>query len=411
MEDFMVEISKESIVKTNIDFNAKEFRINPFPTYKKMRENHPVCQVEPGGLWAISRYEDIQEVLQDHKTFSSSGYKTLLQPPWLDPNCKRGDFLVLEDPPDHTNHRALVNKAFVPRIINALIPLMTETSSMLVEKMAPGSEVEFVGQFSLPYIGKIIGRIVGTEDTQSLDELRTWVEYIETIPTMQPDDKSISDLEACLKRQNSYFEGIIQSRKESPGDDLVSELISAEVNGGRLSDDLLRQSLDLFVGAGLQTTVQAFNNSIIQLSKSPEIMEKLHHSPDLIPEFIEEMFRFNPSAHCLLRKTMDDVEVRGITIPSGSLVLIMLASANRDEAYFPDPDKFDMSRDNVKQNLAFGVGIHHCIGEALARLELKVGLEIILKKFSRVSCPPDDELEWVNSFAARGVTSLPVYFS
>ena len=394
---------------TRIDFNSSEFRIDPFPTYKVLREHYPVCKVEPNGLYALSRYDDVLFALDHHEIFGS-GYGTLLQPEWLNPKLKRGDFLVLEDPPFHTLHRSLVNKAFVPRIINALIPIMTKTACRLIDNMQPNKEVEFVRDFSFPYIGKIIGCVTGTDETQSIDELRAWVEQIEAIPLSRPDDHRIAVLEECLEKQNNHFLNIIQDRKAKPRNDLITELVNTEVEGERLSDEMLRQCLDLFIGAGLQTTAQELNSAIIHLSRNPELMQLLHKSPELIPAFVEEILRFNPAAHCLFRKTRKDVVIRNTKIPKDSLLLLLLASANRDDIYFPDPDEFILQRENISQHLAFGHGIHMCIGLALARLEMKIALEMLLKKFSHVSCPPDTKIEWIDSFAARGVCTLPVKF-
>ncbi|TQV68000.1 cytochrome P450 [Exilibacterium tricleocarpae] len=400
--------------RPGIAFNSAAHLADPFATYATLRARYPVCRVEPDGLCAITRYDDVQFAMRRHDIFSSSGFKPLLQPDWLSEECNRGGFMLAEDPPDHTKHRAIVNKAFVTRVVAELIPLMQQRAGELVEaiqeKTDAGRPVDFVQDFSYPYIGKIIGRITGTEETQTLEEISDWIAHLETIPPTRPDDAYIEELEAVLIKQNDYFRSIIRDRRATPRADLVTALVQAEVDGQKLTDDLLRQSLDLFLGAGFQTTIQTLNHAIMQLARQPGLMHDLRSAPALIPAFLEEVLRFNPPGHCVLRKTMESVTLSGVTLPAGQYVLVVVASANRDPEHFPDPDTFDIARENAKQHMAFGYGIHACIGSNLARLELKIALETILQRFSEVSCPADAELPWIDSFLSRGVTQLPLRF-
>ena len=400
--------------RPGIALNTAQHLADPFTTYDTLRRRYPVCRVEPDGLCAITRYDDVQFAMRRHDLFSSSGFKPLLQPDWLSDECKRGGFMLAEDPPQHTKHRAIVSKAFVNRVITELVPLMRSRAGELVEAMRAeaeaGRSVDFLRDFSYPYIGKIIGRITGTEQTQTLDEIRQWVAYLETIPPTRPDAAYIEELEAARNKQNNYFRSIIRDRRENPRQDLVTALVNAEVDGEKLSDDLLRQSLDLLVGAGFQTTIQTLNHALMQLARQPGLMRDLRHSPALIPAFLEEVLRFNPPGHCVLRKTTESVTLADVTLPADEYVLLIIASANRDPTHFTDPEVFDINRDNAKQHMAFGYGVHTCIGSNLARLEVRIALETILQNFSEVSCPDDSELPWITSFLSRGVTRLPLRF-
>lgn len=402
-------------LRPGIALNSAGHLANPFATYRTLREQHPVCRVEPDGLWAITRFADVRFAMQHYELFSSLGFKPLLQPDWLSPQCRRGGFMLAEDPPDHTRHRALVNRAFVNRVVAELIPLMRQQAGELVAQIQArtraGQGVEFLRDFAYPYIGRIIGRLTGTEETQTLEEIRQWVAFLETIPPTRPAADYIAALEAALIKQNDYFRAIIRDRREKPRQDLITALVNAEVGGEKLSDDLLRQSLDLFIGAGFQTTIQTLNHAMMQLARLPQLMRDLRAEPALIPAFIEEVLRFNPPGHCVLRKTTAAVTLSGVTLPADEYVLIILASANRDPGKFPQPDKFDMARDNAKQHLTFGYGVHTCIGANLARLEVKIALETILPAFTAVSCPPDEALPWIDSFLSRGVTELPLQFA
>lgn len=403
--------SSSGAIRPGIDLHAPPNQANPFPIYAVLRDQYPVCQLEPDGLWAISRHDDVRYALEHPNLFSSAGFKTLIQPDWIREECKRDLFMVLDDPPEHTRRRALVSKGFSYRVIQELVPLMRQTSSSLLQDIRRGRSTEFLKHFAFPYVGTIIGHIVGTIDSQSLDELYGWVKLMGKNTPVRPDDEYIEALEAAILKQNAYFDDVILDRRAHPREDLVTQLMKAEVDGEKMTDRMLRNVLELLVGSGFHTTLHALCNSMIQLSERPDIASRLAGDFDLIPKFIEEILRHNTPVHYLFRQTTTDVTLSGVTIPAGAFVLVLLASANRDPACFPEPNIFDMSRQNLKQHLAFGCGPHLCIGANLALLEIKTALETILGISDRISCPPVDELEWNFSSMIRGVDSLPVTFN
>ncbi len=389
-----------------INLQAPEVMLDPFPTYAEMRKNFPVCQVEPDGLWALTRYEDVTYALKHHELFSAAGAKAVMEPKWLKKEYVRPFFIVTEDPPSHTKHRELINKTFITSAINDMIPLMEETANHLVTEMKSKDSIEFIKDFAFPYVGKIIGRITGTEDLQSIDEVHNWISKIETITPNRPSDEHMRSIEEVIKKQNSYFFSIIQDRRRHPRKTLITKLINTDLDGQPLTDELLISVLDLLVRAGFLTTVHLLGNSVIQLAHSPDIFEALREDPDRISDFIEEMLRWHSPTLGTIRQTTQDVTMRGVTVPKHSLVLIMLASANRDNAYFSNPEQFDMSK---KQNhIAFGYGDHVCIGLALARLEVKIALHSLVKNFNQLICPEKKDLRWFNSFMMRGVSQLPL---
>jgi cytochrome P450 len=278
----------------------------------------------------------------------------------------------------------------------------------LCASIEPGRETDFVGAFAYPYVGTIIGDITGTRGDQTIQELRSWFELMEILTPQRPDDATVAAAESGTRRQLRYYEQVIVDRKANPRGDLTSELVHAEVNGERLDDHALRSCLDLLIGAGLGTTTHTLGNAIIQLAQRPELFALLKTTPAAIPAFIEEVLRFDPATHCLLRYTTADVAVGETVIPKGALVLLVLAAANRDPDCFANPEQFDIRRENNKDHIAFGAGPHVCIGSALARLELKTALETITAQFDGLSLGRPGTLEWILSLPTHGTSRLPV---
>ncbi len=383
---------------------------DPYSTYTQMRNEFPICQIASDNSWAVSRFNDVKYILDNPEDFSSEGYKSLLQPDWLDGHSERGNFLVFEAPTSHTLHRSMANKAFIKSVINSLIPFMRDSAQSLVKKIVKKEKTDFVESFSYPYVCDIIGRITGTDEIGRLNDIREWVILGESITTSRPDNSKIESIKAALDKQNHYFNLVIKDRKANPKSDLIGKLVSAEFNGTTLTDSLLRGALELLISASFQTTAHMLSNCMIQLAHNPEILKKLIASPDLIPDFIEEMLRFNPPGHCVLRKATRNTSLSGITFQKGDVITCLLASANRDQEQFEKPDDFIMGRHNIKKHLAFGHGIHVCIGAALARIELKVALEEILKAFRKISCPKNEDILWANSYTTHGPRILPITF-
>ncbi|TQV69864.1 cytochrome P450 [Exilibacterium tricleocarpae] len=396
--------------ENKVDLLSKQNLINPFPDYKLLREHYPVCRVEPNRFWAVSRFEDVRFMLKRHDLFSCSAYSDMFQADWLSEDCKSDRFIATLDPPEHTQRHALVNKAFVGRVINAQIPHMKKAAEDLIPALRAKGEVDFLEYFSYPYVGGFLGRIIGTGDVQGLKDMRRWMQMEELLTLRRPSDEFIAEYEYLLRKHRAQFTKIIEHKRENPENDLVTALIQAEIDGEKLTGRMLRDALEIFVAAGFQTPVQMLCACIIQLSRRPELLAELRQSPELIPAFIEEAMRFAPSLHGALRRTRSDVEIAGVTIPEGEYVIALLAAANRDPAQFPDPDSFQLSRPNVKTHLAFGYGAHICIGEALARLQIKIALETLLENFSHISCPPEDQINWAPAIFVRGLLTLPTRF-
>lgn len=386
----------------------EDFLANPFPVAKVMRHAAPVCLAEPGSAWTIWRYSDVKSALRATSIFSSSGFQAMYQPDWLSDDCKRDPFILGMDGDIHEKNRNLVNKAFLKRIIDQYEPLMRYQAIQLIEHMRGGAG-EFIEQFAFPYTAATLSQIVGTGE-QSINDLRHWLELLESLSPIPPERERALLIESTIRKQNSIFDDLIRQRREHPRTDLLSLLVRAEVDNQQLGDEALRSCLDLLITAGLGTTVYTLTNAILFLSRNQEVLDSIRRDSSLIPLFIEEMLRYDPATHVLLRKTTQPVTVAGTCIPQDALVCLMIGSANRDESIFEDADRFNIFRKSESSALAFGFGAHACVGLALAKLEMKVALEVITHRFNRITCPPDSELSWINSITTHGLARLPVLF-
>lgn len=406
----MENLEISSNTRPGIYLQSADVRADLFATYAMMREKHPVCQVEPEGMWAISRFDDVRYVLENPEIFSASAADALYDFDASADKSKVPRLIMSQDPPEHGKYQRLVNKAFLDKATKPLIPMMRDTAQSLLTNFSGSVPVDFVENFTYPYIGTIIRRIVGLDDKQSLAELREWVELEESVALTPPDDAFVKAYKAAVSRQNGYFTEIMNERRSNPRDDLVTHLVNAKVDGHPLSDEEICALLCLLVSAGFITTIHTLNDAVILLAQKPDVLAELRESPQLLPAFIEELFRFSPSVLVTVRTATQAVTIADVEIPAGETVMTLLASANRDPSAFPNPDVFDLSRPRVGRHLAFGHGVHTCLGAALARLELKIALETLLAKVSQIACPADEDLVRNDTLFTRGVSALPVRF-
>ena len=397
--------------RSGIDFYYSGFRADPYTTYEYMRRFKPVCMVKPDDIWAITRAADVEYVLSNPKIFSAKGFNKVYDAEWLIEKCRAPRLILAQDPPEHRQYRQLITEIFSRESVESLAPLMREAARSLVANFNSNSKVDFVQQFAYPYIGKTMRHLVGLNETQTLSEIKEWIELEEQVTFGRPSNEFIKAYEAITLKQHKFYLEVFKARRKNPQNDLVTHLVNAEVDNKKLSDKELFGIMSLIVSAGFSTVVQMLNNGIILLSRRPELVAQLVKSPDLIPAFIEELLRFSPAGAGTLRITTESVVLANITIPKGEMVMAVLASANRDPHRFSNPDTFDISRSNAKRHMTFGYGVHNCVGAALARLELKVAFEILLQEFNTFHCPPHDELVWEESFFVNGVSELPVRFS
>jgi cytochrome P450 len=267
-----------------------------------------------------------------------------------------------------------------------------------------------MSEFAFPYISELIGGINVAGDIPPLDDAKTLLELRELNTPERPAEEHVRALEAEFRKQNDYYDRILQDRKKNPRDDLATLLVQTEIDGAPLSDAEMRDALDLFMSAGFHTPAQFLATAVLYLSRLPELREQLTERPERIPDFIEELLRYDGPTHRLPRKLTRDIVLHGISIPKGATVSLVVAAANHDPAVFRDPEKFDIGRENNRQHMQFAVGPHTCIGMGMARAETRIALEIILPRIKTITLAPGHKPLYTGTLTTRGLRQLMVRF-
>jgi hypothetical protein len=387
-----------------LDLMTPEVRANPYPLYAELRDAG-IRQVEPGGMWAVSRYDDVQAVLKDARRFSSQGLGQSFLPPWLERN-PIVESLVMRDPPEHGRLRGRVSRAFGPAALSILEPRIRAIAEELAERLLHfEGPVDFMAEFALRLPVRVLGLLFGMEPEQ-YPLLKAWADDLISLPGGRHPPEEQARIRESLASLERCFEGLIEARRVTPGDDLVSELLRPGEDGSMLTHAELISFLFALLPAGVETTIYLLANTMVVLSEHPEVLGRVLADRSRIPKLLEEVLRFEPPGHSSLRLVTEDTELSGVRLPRGSIVVVLMASALRDERKFPQADRFLLDR-GTPANLAFGHGIHFCLGAMLARLEARLGLEALFSRiqgFSRV----DAELRWSLSLIARGPLALPL---
>ena len=394
---------------------SPEFKADPFPFYARLRAEQPLYRTtlpNGRGLWLVTRYDDAVAVLRDPR-FVKDWRGTLTpeeaaQLPPLPPAFEVFTRNMLDqDPPNHTRLRALVSKAFTPRLVEALRPRIQQIADGLLDTVDGRGEMDLIDEYAFPLPITVIAELLGVPAADR-DRLREWSNAVVAGDfTVETAHRTAPLLEAFA----AYLRALFEERRRAPRNDLISGLLQAEEAGDRLSEDELFAMLFLLLIAGHETTVNLIGNGTLTLLQHAEQLERLRREPELIRPAVEELLRHSgPVEGSTERVAREDIELGGVTIPRGEMVLVMLASADRDPAHFAEPDRLDLTRDN-RQHLAFGHGIHYCLGAPLARLEGQIALGTLVRRFPnlRLAVPPD-ELTWRPGMIIRGLAHLPVAF-
>ena len=376
------------------DPNLAHFKINPHPLYKHLRETVPV-NLTPGGNWRLTRYEDIQRLLKNTPAGMRDSEGLIAGMTREESAANR--FILQMDPPDHDRIRKLVSKAFTPRALIAIRPLIQQSIDKELGKLdeqLSGIDIDIITNLALPVPAASICAMLGVPFSDK-EKLSTWVSLAtyRLAPGANPD---IQD-QAAEAMQNLiiYMSGLIEERRKNPSDDILSALVSAEEAGDRLDmAELLFNSIGLLI-AGLETTIGLIGHAMRCFAKYPEQWELLYQQPELIESAIEECLRFEPSVPATLRTLHDDTEFGGIIIPKDSRVMAVLIAGNRDPDVYSEPDKFDITR-NEARHCSFGGGIHFCLGSHLARLNTEIALSSMVRRFTNLQWN-DDDIEWAPS--------------
>ncbi|MBZ4422151.1 cytochrome P450 [Myxococcus sp. RHSTA-1-4] len=381
-------------------------RANPYPTYAELRRN-PVCQVDPGGYWVLTRYDDVVAAFKNPQVFSNIGMRVATKPAWLGHN-PFADSMIGMDPPNHTRLRTLVNRAFGPPTLARLEPRVRAFAEGIVARLPEGQPVDIVDGLCLPLPASVIGELIGLDPTQH-HLFKRWADDLTSITAIGPkperETPRMEEIRATVRETEQYMGQVLASRRLEPRDDLVTDLLNARVDGEALTDAELMNFMFLLLVAGLETTIHLMSHAMRILMERPDLVARLKAEPSRIPRFVEEVLRYEPPVQAIMRVTTADTEIRGVTIPKGSPVALMIGAANRDETHFPGAETFDMDREGTN-NLPFGHGVHFCLGAPLARMEARFGLEALLARFSRFT--PAGPLEWNRSMTVRGPVRMPV---
>jgi cytochrome P450 len=366
------------------------------PSYRHLRETSPIRYDEHSHMWQLYCYQDIQQVLLDPTVFSSEQGELV------------GEFLatsmVSMDPPRHRILHSLASQAFTPRRVKQLESRIEILAQSLLDVVADQGYMDIITDFAYPLPAIIIAELMGIP-SEDRDQFKRWTDDIMSEIAQSPTDPRGNAQTEFI----NYLYQQLEQKRRSPGNDLICDLIAAEVDGEKLSDSDIVITSALVLMSGHETTTNLIGNTLLCLYEHPEVLEELHANPDVIPSAIEEVLRYWPPSVCTFRHVKTETQIHGNTIKAGEFVQVFLSSANRDDVIFPNPDQFDIRR-SPNRHMAFGHGIHFCIAAPLARLEGTVVLRTILKNFSSIQFP-ETLFEPLEAQLIQGVKHLPITFT
>jgi hypothetical protein len=400
-------------LETGIVFNPlrPQLRVDPHPYFRRLRERDPFHRSRPADGWILTRYADVLAVLGD-RSFSADERNQRRWPRLRarhlragipDPyESERASMLRL-DPPDHTRLRNLVSKAFTPRAVERMRPVVEKYVSELLGRLEGRSGMELVADFAAPLPVSVIAEMLGVP-VADRERFRHWSD--ETVRTL--GDHSLDDQRralAAMEELGAYLETIAEDRRREPREDLISALVRAEEAGDHLSRVELFTTCVLLLVAGNETTTKLIGNSIVALLQNPDQLELLRRDPERIPGALEELLRYDGPVQLTSRMVTEDRDFRGHRLQRGQQLVLVLAAANRDPEQFADPDRLDVTRPDVR-HLALGHGLHFCLGAQLARLEGVLALEALVTRFPKLRFA--GPIEWGDNTVLRGPRSLPL---
>lgn len=382
---------------------TEAFTQNPFPTYEQMREKEPIMRILfPDGHygWIITRYSDAVEALKDPR-FVKDMRNAGIEEDMLFINNN----MLFSDPPDHKRLRGLVQKAFTPQLISGMRERIQQIADELLAEVEGQESINLIDEYAFPLPIIVISEMLGVPNSDR-DKFRVWSNALIERSGREPDE----DVRNLIMEFREYLADWFSKVRQQPGNDLISQLIIAEEQGDRLTEHELFNLVMLLIIAGHETTVNLIGNGILALLQHPEQLRILQSRPELIHTAIEEVLRYNgPVEFSTGRWVKEDLEFKGVSMKRGESVIISLSSANRDPEQFNDPDLFDISREK-SPHLAFGKGIHLCLGAPLARLEGEIAINTLLKRYPNIRLKVDvSELEWRPGMIVRGVKEMPLY--
>jgi cytochrome P450 len=390
---------------------SPEFIRNPYPHYERMRTTDPV-HLTPLGMYVASRHAEASLVLRDKRFGKDYVERTVRRygPKIMEEPVFRNFALTMlqQDPPDHTRLRGLVAKAFTARRVEDMRPRIQEIVDENLDRIIPQGKMDLIEDFAYRLPVTVICDMLGipAEHREMFHSgSRNSGRILEPVPMTPEEIKQSNASQAMVKM---YFDQLFDLRRKNPGDDLTTQLLQAEEDGNKLSNEELYANIILLFGAGHETTVNLIGNGLLALHRNPDQLALLKANPSLITNAIEEFLRYDSSVQMSGRVALEDIEdLGGKRIPKGESVLCLLGSANHDPAVYPDrPERLDITRPNVKP-LSFGGGIHFCLGAQLARIEAEIAISTLLRRLPDLRLDDAKNPEWRPTFVLRGLKRLP----
>ncbi len=395
-----------------LEFNPLDpaFIADPYPFYRRLRETAPVFKT-PQGFWLITRYEDVAFVLRDKrfgKDFVGNiqrryGNIDRMSEPAV---ASLARTMLVQDPPDHTRLRGLVNKAFTARRVADMRPRIAKLVDDQLDRVADKGEMDVMRDLAhrLPVI--VICDMLGIPEEHRAPFLagsNVNGRILEPVPMTREE---MDQANFNTQMASVYFKQLCDLRRREPQDDLTTELVRAEEAGDKLTAEELEANIGLLFGAGHETTTNLIGNGLLALHRQPEQWERLKADPSLIPNAVEEVLRYDSSVQLSGRVTNTEVEIGGVKLGGSESIVVLLGAANRDPAQYPDPDRLDVGREHIRP-MSFGGGIHHCLGAQLARLEAELVFAALIERMPNLTLPEKDKPAWRRSFTLRGLSKLP----
>ena len=386
-----------------------EFLADPYPTYHRLRAEDPVHQ-SPLGFWVLTRYDDVSAVLRDPRFIKEP--LAALVAARFGAEVPRGVGLSMldRDPPDHTRLRGLVSKAFTPRVVDGLRSRIQQIVDELITRVQAAGSMDVIEEFAYPIPVNVICEMLGVPLADH-ERFKGWsLDIARGLDSIWlPPDSEVPRRSAASRHAiNDYFRGLIAQRRASPRGDLLSALIAAEEAGDKLNEEELLATCILILIAGHETTVNLIGNGVLALLRNPGELKRLRETPGLIMTVVEELLRYDGPVQRTARVASAPATIGGRTIAKGEMVMPFIGAADRDPSQFPDPDRLDLTRaDN--RHIAFGWGIHFCLGAPLARVEGQIAIDALVRRLPRLELMTD-EPEYRQSLTLRGLKTLPIKF-
>lgn len=356
---------------------------DPFPVWARLREEAPVYWLEREQVWVVSRSADVERIMLDWQNFSSAKGNIVHEDP-----ARIGRTLTTNDPPRHDKLRRLIGRGYTPKRVLEHDDRIRQLLERLIERL-PGPDFDFITDLAGPLAGGVVGSLIGIPEDE-LDRLQMLIDE-----AVQVDDDDPND--AGLHAVFEFVLGIVRDRRANPRDDMISDFCAADDEGVGMSDLDIAVTCGSILGAGFTSTAHQMGNILHALFMFPDQRRLVQNDLSCVPAMIEEGLRYDVSTFCFARQTTTEVEVAGVVIPADQRLMVLLSSANRDPARFSNPDQFDFERPFPIRHMAFNIGVHHCMGSSLARLEMKIAFERLLPLLG------DFELDLANAERVRSL--------